>query len=68
MISIIRYTDNEGLTKKLSLICDARLIWGGDKTIGDIKKYDSKSRNIDIPFSDRFSISLINAEDKIARK
>ena len=62
MISIIRYTDNEGLTKKLSLICDARLIWGGDKTIGDIKKYDSKSRNIDIPFSDRFSISLINAE------
>ncbi len=62
MISIIRYTNNDELTKKLSLICDARLIWGGDKTISNIKKYESKSRNIDIPFSDRFSISLINTE------
>ena len=62
MISIIRYTDNEELTKKLSLICDARLIWGGDKTISNIKKYETGPRNIDIPFSDRFSISLINTE------
>ena len=62
MIAIVRYDSNSDfLTKKFSSICDARLIWGGDKTIANIKKFDTKPKNIDIPFSDRYSISLINA-------
>ena len=37
MITVIRYaSNNDLLTKKFSAICDARLIWGGDKTITDI--------------------------------
>ena len=63
MITVIRYaSNNDLLTKKFSAICDARLIWGGDKTITDIKKFDTKPKNIDIPFADRYSISLINSE------
>ena len=63
MITVIRYSSNNDLlTKKFSAICDARLIWGGDKTITDIKKFDTKPKNIDIPFADRYSISLINSE------
>jgi len=62
MISIIRYSNKNFLTKKFSAICDARLIWGGNKTINDIKKFDTKAKNIDIPFADRYSISLINSE------
>jgi hypothetical protein len=62
MITIIRYTDNDQVTKKLSSLCDGRLIWGGDNTINNIKKFDTKAKNIDIPFSDRYSISLINSE------
>jgi len=63
MIAIIRYDGkNDLLTKKFSAMCDARLIWGGDKTITNIKKFETKPKNIDIPFSDRYSISLINSE------
>jgi len=62
MITIIRYIDNDQATKKFSLLCDGRLIWGGDNTINNIKKFDTKAKNIDIPFSDRYSISLINSE------
>ena len=63
MITVIRYaSNNDLLTKKFSAICDARLIWGGDKTITEIKKFDTKPKNIDIPFADRYSISLINSE------
>ena len=67
MISILRYdSGNKLLTEKYSLQCDARLIWGGDQTITDIKKFNTKPKNIDIPFSDRYSISLINS-DKLLR-
>ena len=63
MITIVRYdAKRDLLTKNFSAICDARLIWGGDKTIASIKKFDTKPKNIDIPFSDRYSISLINSE------
>jgi hypothetical protein len=62
MITIIRYTDNDQATKKFSLLCDGRLIWGGDDTINNIKKFDTKAKNIDVPFSDRYSISIINSE------
>ncbi len=62
MITVIRYSNKDFLTKKFSAICDARLIWGGDKTINSIKKFDTKAKNIDIPFADRYSISLINSE------
>ena len=68
MITILRYgSENEKLTQEYSLKCDARLIWGGDETINNIKKFTTKPKNIDIPFSDRYSIlSLINA-DKILK-
>lgn len=62
MISIIRYADNDDITKKYSSICDGRLIWGGDQTILNLKMFQTKPRNIDIPFSDRYSIALISSE------
>ena len=67
MITILRYgSENEKLTQEYSLKCDARLIWGGDETINNIKKFATKPKNIDVPFSDRYSISLINS-DKILK-
>ena len=66
MIAVIRYDGKkDSLTKKFSALCDARLIWGGDSTITNIKRFDTKPKNLDIPFSDRYSISLINSEQFI---
>ena len=63
MITIIRYSNNnDELTKKFSSLCDGRLIWGGNNTIKNIRKFETKAKNIDIPFSDRYSISLLNSE------
>ena len=62
-ITIIRYKkDDPEFTKKFSLLSDARLIWGGDKTINEIKKFPSKERCRDITFPDRYSISIINSD------
>ena len=62
MISIVRYDDYENFTRKYSGMCDGRMIWGGNKTISEVKKYPVKINNIDITFSDRYSISLINLD------
>tara|TARA_Y200000002_G_scaffold382338_1_gene399050 strand:+ start:340 stop:1533 length:1194 start_codon:yes stop_codon:yes gene_type:complete len=62
MIQILRYDSEENqITRDISEISDARLIWGGDKTIKDIRKIETKARTIDVPFADRYSISIINS-------
>ncbi|MDB4119458.1 hypothetical protein N9570_04725 [Candidatus Pelagibacter sp.] len=62
MIQILRYDSKENqITNDISEISDARLIWGGDKTIKEIRKIETKARTIDVPFADRYSISLINS-------
>jgi hypothetical protein len=62
MITVVRYSNNDNLTSILSLKCDGRLIWGGDKTISKIKEFQTKPRNIDSAFADRYSISIINSD------
>ena len=38
MITIVRYNDKDIYTKKFSLMCNARLIWGGNNSINNIIK------------------------------
>ena len=61
MISIIRYKQNDDITKKLSMLCDARIIWGGDKSISEIRKFPLKAKSIDLPFADRYSATILNS-------
>ena len=60
MISIVRYSNNDDFTKKISSICKARLIWGGDETIKKIRMFKLQERAIDIAFADRYSFCVIN--------
>ena len=60
MISIIRYQDNDSLTKHLSSLCNARIIWGGDNSIRNIRKFSLSERAIDITFADRYSFCIID--------
>ena len=53
---------NTKKTEFFSSVCDARVIWGGDKTINDIRKFWIPEKSIDITFADRYSISVINLE------
>ena len=65
MINIIKYENDDIITKKISRISDARLIWGGDKTVDKIKSILTQSRCNDIAFPDRYSLTIINL-DKIS--
>ena len=62
MIVIVKYDKSEEWTKKFSLMADGRLIWGGDQTIKEVKKFETKTKTIDVPFSDRYSISILNSQ------
>tara|TARA_B110000027_G_C16086957_1_gene286481 strand:- start:203 stop:1387 length:1185 start_codon:yes stop_codon:yes gene_type:complete len=68
MITIVRYKNHNFFTNKFSLLCSARLIWGGDNTIKEIQKYSSDQRSIDITFSDRYSFCTINSEKFLSLK
>jgi hypothetical protein len=60
-ISVVQYEYSDQVTSILSSICDARIIWGGDKTIHNIRQLQISPRCVDIAFSDRYSISVIDA-------
>jgi hypothetical protein len=59
-IKIIRYSKNEDFTKNISLISDARLVWGGNKTIKEAKTFTTKPNNRDLYFADKNSFCIIN--------
>ena len=60
MISIVRYFDNDIFTKKISSVCNARLVWGGDESIKKIRNFSLQERALDIAFADRYSFCVIN--------
>ena len=59
-ITIVKYSDNDEFTKKLSLLCNARVIWGGDKTINTLRKFQINERALDITFADRYSFCIMD--------
>tara|TARA_B100001123_G_scaffold433910_1_gene559484 strand:- start:341 stop:1198 length:858 start_codon:yes stop_codon:yes gene_type:complete len=56
----IQYNNQPEKTEKISSICDGRVIWGGDKTINEIRKIPIPERTVEVTFPDRYSISIIN--------
>jgi len=58
----IQYSDKDDITKKISSICDARVIWGGNKTVNNIRKMWMPERAIDLTFPDRYSLSVISSD------
>jgi len=59
---IVRYNRDSSATAFFSALCDVRLIWGGDNTINEIRKSPIPPKSTEVTFSDRYSISIINAK------
>lgn len=55
----IRYPAGSDLTAYLSGLSHARVIWGGDQTVNEIRALKSLPRTVDIPFANRYSLSLL---------
>ncbi len=61
-INIYRYSqEQEFISQELSLKSDARIIWGSDNTVLEIKKLKTKPKTVDVLFPDRYSFCLINS-------
>jgi hypothetical protein len=61
-VCIIRYERDKTINDYLSSIADLRVIWGGDETIASIRESRIGPRTVEILFSDRFSISVIDSD------
>ncbi len=62
-ICIVRYAHNDELTAQLSSMCDVRIVWGGNRTIEEIRKAPLPPRAIEMTFADRHSIAIINSDE-----
>ncbi|WP_236310411.1 acyl-CoA reductase [Dickeya zeae] len=61
-IILLRYPRDKAINDYFSSICRTRLIWGGDLTIAMLRNSPTPPRCIDIVFSDRYSICIIDAD------
>ena len=59
----IRYEKSDKISSELSAVVDARIIWGGDETINNFKKFYTKPRTVDVTFPNRYSVSIINSKE-----
>ena len=61
-ICLVRYDRNEEINEVLSAMADTRIIWGGDKTIEEFRKYRLSPRATEITFADRYSLAIIDSD------
>lgn len=55
-----------GYTDEFSAKCDMRIIWGGDRTIREIRKSPIGPRITELTFADRYSFAVLSAESVIS--
>ena len=66
MTTFVRYGHNDRLTGAYSAGCNARIIWGGDMAIQNIRKLPTPERCVDIAFADRYSFAILRAPAVLA--
>ena len=61
-ICLIKYEKSDEISEYFSKIADVRVIWGGDRTIAQFKKFYTSPSCVDITFPDRYSLALLGTE------
>ncbi|MDD6208576.1 MAG: acyl-CoA reductase [Clostridiales bacterium] len=60
---LVRYPSEEKeITDALSMLCDVRMIWGGNETVAKIRESGIRPRAAEITFADRDSICVIDSD------
>ena len=60
MTAFIDYDRDNEISAEFSKNCNGRIIWGGDETVRNIRKLLMNERGIEVVFSDRYSICVID--------
>lgn len=58
----VRYGRDKEINDLFSAAADVRLVWGGDKTIEELRKSPLPPRSGEITFADRYSIAVIDSD------
>lgn len=61
MTAFVRYGQSDEITGEFSAGCNARVIWGGDETIKNIRRLPLPERGVEVVFSDRYSFCVLEA-------
>ena len=62
-IVIVRYEHDLLVNDYLSSICDLRIVWGGNRTVEELRKSSLPPRSIEMTFPDRYSLSIISSNE-----
>jgi hypothetical protein len=57
---IVTYGRDAEVTERLSAACDLRVIWGGDRTVNDVRRHPIRPLARDLTFPDRASFAAIS--------
>jgi hypothetical protein len=60
--ALVSYNVESNASAYFSSMCDVRIIWGGNATIDEIRKYKLPPHSFDVTFADRYSLCVINAD------
>jgi hypothetical protein len=63
---ILSYGHDTEITRALSMMCDVRVIWGGDQTVSLIRSVPLGVHAREVTFPDRSSLGVIRAEAYLA--
>ncbi|GHV45749.1 hypothetical protein AGMMS49546_32360 [Spirochaetia bacterium] len=62
MTAFIGYPVDNKITEAFCEMADARIVWGGDQTVENIRQLKTKPRCVDVVFPDRYSFAIINGK------
>ena len=63
-IMIVSYGHDDKITTQFSMMCDVRVIWGGDATISHIRHLPLKATSTELLFANKFSLLAIKLQDE----
>jgi len=66
-VCLVRYDRDKVINDYLSSICDARIIWGGDNTVKEIRDSAISARCTEITFADRYSLAVIDSDEYVVK-
>ena len=65
-VVFVRFPPVKEITDAFSAMCHTRVIWGGDRTVAELRQSPIPARTTEITFADRHSIAVINADAYLA--
>lgn len=59
---LLTYPHDDLITRAFSKRCNARVVWGGDSTVSNIRKIEMRPTAVEVCFPDRFSSCVIKSK------